>query len=81
MGTIAEHALLLISAPVLLELAQNLVKDPMALNSPQMSMERTSIIYKMKHGLHQSILDSTVEVICKVPFSLNIDEATSNTEK
>lgn len=60
-------------------MAQELAKDPKAL--AELSMDRTSASYKLTHGVKKTILDEVLEEIRDVPFSLNIDEATSKTNK
>lgn len=60
-------------------MAQHLAKDPKAL--AELSMDRTSASYKLTHGVKKTIQDEVLEEIRSVPFSLNIDEATSKTNK
>lgn len=56
-----------------------LAKDPKAL--AELSMDRTSASYKLNYGVKKTIQDEVLEEIRSVPFSLNIDEATSKTYK
>lgn len=79
MGFVAEHSLSLTITPHLIDLAQVLAKDPRAL--AELSMDRTAVSYKLTHGVKKTIQDDMLEEIRKVPFSLNIDEATSKTYK
>ncbi|XP_073672222.1 uncharacterized protein [Paramisgurnus dabryanus] len=44
-------------------------------------MDRTSASYKLNYGVKKTIQDEVLEEIRSVPFSLNIDEATSKTYK
>ena len=62
-----------------IELAQELAKDPKAL--AELWMDRTSASYKLTHGVKKTIQDDVLEEIRSVPFSFNIDEATSKTNK
>lgn len=75
LGFIAENSLPLSVTSGIIKLAQELAKDPKAL--AELSMDRT---YKLNHGV-KTILDEVLEEIRNVPFSLNIDEATSKTKK
>lgn len=79
LGFIAENSLPLSVTSGIIKLAQELAKDPKAL--AELSMDRTSASYKLTHGVKKTILDEVLEEIRNVPFSLNIDEATSKTNK
>ncbi|RXN32849.1 splicing factor 3B subunit 2-like protein [Labeo rohita] len=79
LGFIAENSLPLSVTSGIIKLAQELAKDPKAL--AELSMDRTSASYKLTHGVKKTILDEALEEIRSVPFSLNIDEATSKTNK
>lgn len=79
LGVIAEHSLPLTMAPVILDVAKELGKDRKALASN--TMDRTAASYKMTHGLQKTINERTVASIKQCPFSLNIDESTSNNHK
>ena len=56
--------------------AKALAKDKSALD--MLSMDRTTASFKMTYGLGASFLEKTVMVMKTCPFSLNIDESTSN---
>ena len=79
MGVIAEHSLPFTMAPVLIDVAKELAKDKQVLN--ELSMDRTTASYNMQYGLKKTVLEGTLENIRKMPFSLNIDEATSSNNK
>ena len=76
LGVLAEHSVPMTFAPVLIEAAKELAKDPKALS--QLSMDRTSAGYKMKYGMNKTFLDETVTYLKDSPFCLNIDESTSS---
>jgi len=76
LATLAENSLPFSMAPVLINLAKDLAKDPQALS--KLSIDRTSASYKTKHGLAKTFQDSTIRNIQQTFFSLNIDESTSN---
>ena len=76
LATLANHSLPFTKAPVLLDLARELAKDPKALTSN--SMDRTTASYKMRFGMAQTIHTNTVASMKSGYFSLNIDESTSN---
>lgn len=79
LGFVAENSLPLSITPGLVDLAKVLAKDPKAL--AELSMDRTSASYKLNYGVKKTIQDEVLEEIRSVPFSLNIDEATSKTYK
>ncbi|XP_055031854.2 uncharacterized protein [Misgurnus anguillicaudatus] len=79
LGTLAEHSLPFTMAPVIVELAQTLAKDKVALSG--MKLSRTSAKYKMVHGLGKTFSDRILSNTGKLPFSLNLDEATSSSDK
>ena len=79
LSTIAEHSLPLSLAPVLVELSRALAQDKTALDGIQLS--RTSASYKMVHGLGLTIAERICANMKVYPYSLNIDEATSDTNK
>lgn len=79
MGVVAEHSLPLAMASVIVDTAKELAKDPKALNHLQ--LERTTTSYKMRFGLAKTCLDSTVKAMRNTPFSLNMDESTSHSDK
>lgn len=61
LGTIAEHSLPLSMAPVIMNTARELAKDPKALN--HMQLERTTASYKMRFGLGKIFLDDTLNAM------------------
>ena len=73
---IAESSLPLSVVPKLIEFSQFLSRDPKALS--QLRMNRTAASYKLKHGLSVHIRKKVVDCMKKYPFSINIDECTSN---
>ncbi|XP_073710036.1 uncharacterized protein [Misgurnus anguillicaudatus] len=79
LGTLAEHSLPFTMAPVIVDLAQTLAKDKVALSG--MKLSRTSAKYKMVHGLGKTLSDRILSNTGKLPFSLNLDEATSSSDK
>lgn len=79
LGAIAEHSLPLTMAPVLVELAQNLATDKVALSG--MKLSRTAATYKMVYGLGRTFSERTFTNIRKWAFSINVDESTSNSNK
>lgn len=76
---IAENNLPLGIAPKLLSLAQELSKDPKALN--ELSIERVSATYKLKHGVHLCLRKRLLQQMRDASFSLNIDESTAKGNK
>ena len=73
---IAENSLPLSVVPKLIEFSQFLSRDPKALS--QLRMNRTAASCKLKHGLSVHIRKKVVNCMKKYPFSINIDECTSN---
>ena len=69
LAVMAENSLPMTMAPVLIDLAKQLARDPKALGS--LSMDRTSASYKMTHGVHKTMQDRTVQAMRNVPFCLN----------
>ena len=74
-----EHTLPLNLAPELIKLAQTLSNDQKALQ--QLSMERFTATYKLKHGLHEVTRKRLVTKLKSTPFSINLDEATAKSNK
>lgn len=72
----AENSLPLSSVPKLIEFGKFLSRDRKALS--RVKMERTATTYKLKDGLSVYIHKTVVEKMKKYPFSINIDECTSN---
>jgi hypothetical protein len=79
LGVVAENPLPFTMVPVLIQLTQELAKDKTVLVN--LSMDRTSASYKMNYGLRKTIESDIIQDIRGTPFSLNIDEATSNNNK
>ena len=71
-----ENSLPLSFIPKLIQFSQFLSRDPKDL--PQAQMNWTAASYKLKHGLSVCICKKVVECIKKYPYSINIDECTSN---
>lgn len=72
LGVLAQHSLPLSMAPVLVEVAN----DKKALG--HLSMNRATASYKMKYGMAETFQQRTLRNIQSKPFSLNIDESTTN---
>ena len=72
----AENSLPLSTVPKLIEFSQFLARDPKALS--QLQMNRTAATYKLKHGLSVYGRKNVVDCMKKYPFSIDIDECTSN---
>ncbi|KAJ8390548.1 hypothetical protein AAFF_G00103450, partial [Aldrovandia affinis] len=79
LGVVAEHSLPLSIAPVLVDLAQQLATDKVALSNIKLS--RTAASYKMVHGLGHTFSERTFSNLRKYPFSLNVDESTCSSNK
>ncbi|XP_034058946.1 uncharacterized protein LOC117537731 isoform X2 [Gymnodraco acuticeps] len=79
LGTLAEHSIPFSMAPVIVELAQTLSLDKPALQG--MKLSRTTASYKMIHGLGRTYSERTFSNMKIFPFSLNLDESTSNNNK
>ncbi|CAL8363093.1 unnamed protein product [Boreogadus saida] len=79
LGTLAEHSLPFIMAPVIVNLARKLAEDKVALS--RMKLSRTTAQYKMVHGLGKTFSDRILRNTGKLPFSVNLDEATSSSDK
>lgn len=77
LGFTAEHSLPFTIVPELICLSKQFTKDKAAMDS--LSVDRTSASYKTKYGLAKSFTEELVEELKFIPFSLNIDEATSKT--
>ena len=73
---VAENSLLLSLVPKLIEFFQFLSRDPKAIY--QLCKNRTGASYKLKHGFSVHIRKKVVDGMKKYPFSINIDECTSN---
>ena len=57
-------------------IAKEFTKDPKALS--RLHMYRTSASYKLTHGLSKSLHERLMSKLKEMPFSMNLDEATSN---
>lgn len=78
-GVLAEHSLPFAIAPVIVELAQNLAIDKVALERMKLSTTVTS--YKMVHGLVRTFSKRTFSNLSRFPFFFYLDESTSNSNK
>ena len=76
---LTEHTLPLNLAPELIKLAQTLSNDQKALQ--QLSMETFTATYKLKHGLREVTRKRLVTKLKSTPFSINLDEATTKSNK
>ncbi|XP_034144344.1 uncharacterized protein LOC109616948 isoform X1 [Esox lucius] len=79
LGTLAEHSMPFSKAPVIVELSQTLSLDKPALQGIKLS--RTAVSYEMIHGLGQTYSERTFSNMKRFPFSLYLDESTSNNNK
>ncbi|KAK5852440.1 hypothetical protein PBY51_023909 [Eleginops maclovinus] len=75
----AEHSLPFSFTPVMVNLAQELAKDKVALS--RLKLSRTSAAYKMVHGLGFTFSERIFTHTRKYPFSINLDESTANGDK
>ncbi|XP_076366910.1 uncharacterized protein LOC143255324 [Tachypleus tridentatus] len=78
LGVIAEHSLSLSVAPVIVDLAKALAEEKAALS--QVQLIRTTATYKLVHGVAHT-LSQRIYNMRNYPFSLNMDESTSNSNK
>ena len=74
-----ENSLPLSKVPKLVEFAKFLAKDTKALN--EVKMDRTAATYKIKDGLSHHKHNLLIKKMRIVPFSINMDECTSNSNK
>ena len=74
-----ENSLPLSKVPKLVDFAKSLAKDAKALNG--VKMDRTAATYKLKEGLALHRHDNLVDKMKVFPFSINMDECTSNSNK
>lgn len=79
LATLAEHSLSFSLTPVIVNLAQTLATDKVALS--QLKLSRTSAVYKMVHGLGLTFSERIFSHTRNLPFSINLDESTSNGDK
>ena len=79
LGVMAEHGLPLGTAKSMIELAQDLAKDPKVLCD--LEMGRSSITYKLKFGVAKTFHSRTIENLKKTHFSLNMDESFSSNDQ
>ena len=78
-GVVCQYSLPMTIAPVLRNVAIALAKDRPAIEKSKLT--RTTCSYKLNLGLAHTIKQ---RILCKLkvlPFSLNIDEATSKTNR
>ena len=71
-----ENSLPLSFVPELIEFFQFLSRDPKDLSQAQMNW--TAASYKLKQGLSVCIRKKVFECMKKYPYSINIEECTSN---
>lgn len=64
---------------MIVQTACELAKDPRALSC--VKLERKTAGYKLTHGLGKTFSEDTAIALQSQPFSLNIDESTSNSDK
>ena len=76
---VAEHNLPLTMIPALIDLAQELARDPGALSALKMS--RPCGTYKMTDGLAPALKKKLIYDLQRYPFSINLDECTNNANK
>ena len=79
LGFAAENSLPFTMVPKIVELSKQLSKDRAALDA--LSVDRTSASYKTNYGVAKTFMEELVEDLQSTHFSLNIDEATSQTNK
>ncbi|KAI0207299.1 hypothetical protein LSAT2_008052, partial [Lamellibrachia satsuma] len=66
-------------ASVIVDTARELAKDPKSLN--HLNLDRTTSSYKMRFGFGKTFQDEILNALRTTPFSLNIDESTSHSNK
>ena len=71
-----ENSLALLSVPKFIEFAKNLARDHKALS--ELKMNRTAASYKLVDGLNIYERKKFVDAMKLYPFSINIDECSSN---
>lgn len=79
LATVAEHSIPFPITPVIVNLAKELATDKVA--SSQVKLSRTSAAYKMVHGLGLTFSERIFSHTRSFPFSINLDESTSNGDK
>ena len=79
LATLAEHSLPFTMAPVMVDVARSLAMDKVALS--KMKLTRTTASYKMRKGVGQTFSEKIFSNTQKYPFSINLDESTSNGDK
>ena len=73
---VVENSLPLLTVPKFIEFAKNLAGDNKALS--EMKMNRTAASYKLVDGLKVYERKKFIDAMKSYPFSINIDECTSN---
>ena len=76
---LCEESLPLSKAPKLLDLARSLANDPKALKEGKLGKD--TVGYKLTHGLAKYKIDNLVKKLQVYPFSMNVDECTSQSHK
>ncbi|XP_076336572.1 uncharacterized protein LOC143239424 [Tachypleus tridentatus] len=79
LGVITEHSLSLSVAPVIVDLAKAQAEDKAALS--QVQLTRTTATYKLVLGVAHTLSQRIYNNMRNYPFSLNMDESTSNSNK
>ena len=77
LGFVVENNLPFSTAEKILELANEMMRDPHA--AKKLKLARTTASYKLRYGLAKGFKDEIMKKIRKKFFSFNFDEATSTT--
>ena len=77
LGFIVENNMPFSTAEKIVELANEVMRDPHA--AKKLKLARTTASYKLRYGLTKGFEDELMEKLRKTFFSFNLDEATSTT--
>ena len=77
LGFVVENNLSFSTAEKIVELANEMMRDPHA--AKKLKLARTTASYKLRYGLARGFEDELMEKLRKIFFSFNLDEATSTT--
>ena len=77
LGFVVENHLPFSTAEKIIELANEMMRDPHA--AKKLKLARTTASYKLRYGLAKGFEDELMEKLRKTFFSFNLDEATSTT--
>ena len=77
LGFVVENNLPFATAEKIVELANEMMRDPHA--AKKLKLARTTASYKLRYGLAKGFEDELKEKLRKTFFSFNLDEATSTT--